>query len=72
MMILFISLELENFLVSIDEIEKKTGLDLYSALEDDIESELEKNVSGEIWPKPSMGSEQNISDKNLGSSTQSQ
>ena len=52
-------------MVSIDEIEKKTGLDFYSILDDDIESELEKNVSGEIWPKPSMDSEENISDKDL-------
>ena len=69
---LFISLELENFLVSIDEIERKTGLDFYSALDDEIESELEKNVSGEIWPKPSMSSEANSSDEGLGSGTQSQ
>ena len=69
---LFITLELENFLVSIDEIETKTGLDFYSALDDEIESELEKNVSGEIWPKPTMSSEANSSDEGSGSGTQSQ
>ena len=56
---LFISLELENFLVSIDEIERKTGLDFYSALDDEIESELEKNVSGEECLKISVKSSEN-------------
>ena len=38
---------LSNFVVAVDSIEAMTGLDLFSALPDDIEDELEKQT--EIW-----------------------
>ena len=66
---LFITVELENFLVSIDEIEKKTGLDFYSELNDELESELEKGLSKNIWPKPSMNTDQGFTENESGSST---
>ena len=67
---LFITVELENFLVSIDEIEKKTGLDFYSELNDELESELEKGLPKNIWPKPSMNTDQAFTENESSSSTQ--
>ncbi len=38
-----------NFLVSIDEIEKRTGIDFLPALEDEAETALEARVASSIW-----------------------
>ena len=39
----------EKFLVSIDEIERRTGLDFLSELPDDIEDRLEAQVATGLW-----------------------
>ena len=41
--------EIEDYLVSVDIIEALTGLDFFSELDDDQESELEKKDSFETW-----------------------
>ena len=69
---LFITVELENFLVSIDEIEKKTGLDFYSELNDDLESEFEKGLSKNIWPKPSLNTDRGFIENESGSGTKTE
>lgn len=40
---------LMTFVTSIDEVEKQTGIDFFSALEDDVETELEKNRTPQQW-----------------------
>lgn len=39
----------KRFLTSVDEIEKRTGLDFFTALEDPTEEALEAQVPGDIW-----------------------
>ena len=39
-----------NYVVSIDEIEKKTGIDFFSTLDDSLEERLEKKSIVEEWP----------------------
>jgi endonuclease G, mitochondrial len=39
----------EKFLVSIDEIERRTGLDFLSELPDDLEERLEAQVAARMW-----------------------
>ena len=43
------SLALKSFAVSIDEIERRTGLDFFSQLEDGLESQLESKVNLNGW-----------------------
>ena len=38
-----------NISVSVDEIEKVTGIDFFPELDDVIENELEKNVNYKKW-----------------------
>ena len=40
---------LDYFVVSIDEIEEKSHIDFFPALEDDIETHLEKSRSKQGW-----------------------
>lgn len=40
---------LETFVVSIDEVEKKTGIDFFSGLDDKVESQLESSVEISNW-----------------------
>lgn len=40
---------LYNFVVSVDEIEKRTGIDFFSALSDDVEHKLEANKGYKNW-----------------------
>lgn len=40
---------LYDFVVSIDELEQKTGIDFFPALPDDIENDLEKNSTYKSW-----------------------
>jgi endonuclease G, mitochondrial len=42
--------DLSQYLVSVDEVEKQTGLDFLYELPDDYENYLEKNV-WELWPE---------------------
>ena len=35
---------LEEYIVSVDQIEKTTGMDFFSALPDDVENRLEKEI----------------------------
>lgn len=41
--------DLSKFLTSIDQLEKKTGLDFLNELPDNYEDYLEKNI-WELWP----------------------
>jgi endonuclease G len=43
------SLALKSFAVSIDEIERSTGLDFFPQLEDGVESQLESKVNLNGW-----------------------
>ena len=49
---LLMTLEMNSFLVSIDDVEAKTGLDFYTELEDSQEKLLEELQSEEVWKKP--------------------
>lgn len=40
---------LYQFVTSVDDIEQKTGIDFFSKLEDNLENQLEKNVSYKEW-----------------------
>jgi len=40
---------LVNYITSIDEVEKVTGLDIFGELPDDIEDKIEAKVSPSIW-----------------------
>ncbi len=40
---------LSNFIVTIDVVEKMTGLDFFAALNDNCESALENHVNGKLW-----------------------
>ena len=44
-----ITLELESYVKTIDEIEKLTGIDFFYNLEDHIEDELESSVNINSW-----------------------
>ena len=44
--------EYSNYLTSVDLIEQKTGLDLLSALPDEIEATIESRTADVIWPVP--------------------
>ena len=39
-----------KFLVSVDDVEKATGLDFMSELPDEIENVLEAKKPAEVWP----------------------
>lgn len=41
---------LTTYLVSVDEVEKKTGLDFFSKLDDEVESQLESKKASSLWP----------------------
>jgi endonuclease G len=41
--------ELEAYLVSVDEIESRTGLDFFSQLDDELETELERVPAERLW-----------------------
>jgi endonuclease G len=41
--------KLSSYAVSIDEIEKETGLDLFPSLEDDLEERVESEVNFSSW-----------------------
>lgn len=41
--------KLSSYVMSIDEIEKETGIDLFASLDDDLESKLEAAVNPELW-----------------------
>lgn len=41
--------DLSHFVVSVDEIEKLTGLDVFPQLEDQLEDELESNIDTNFW-----------------------
>ena len=41
--------DLSFFLVSVDEVEKATGLDFLTAVPDDIEEEIESSQSTKLW-----------------------
>jgi endonuclease G len=43
--------QLEAYLVSVDEIERLTGLDFFSALPDEVENDLEASIATGLWPK---------------------
>lgn len=43
------SLTLDKFVVSVDEIEKQTGIDFFSGLDDKIETQLESSISTANW-----------------------
>jgi endonuclease G len=40
-----------NYMVSIDDIEQKTGIDFFAELPDTIENELERNDDVKSWWK---------------------
>ena len=40
---------LNNFVTSVDNIEKITGIDFFPNLEDSLENELEKNNNYKAW-----------------------
>ncbi|MBI1836997.1 MAG: DNA/RNA non-specific endonuclease [Flavobacteriia bacterium] len=40
---------IQNYTVSIDQIEKETGIDFFPLLNDDLENKLEKNVFIHLW-----------------------
>lgn len=42
---------MNNYVVSVDEVERATGLDFFSKLPDEIEDRLEKESSWEAWTK---------------------
>lgn len=42
----------DKYLTSIDEIEKKTGLDFLAQLPDDVEAKLEAEKADKMWPLP--------------------
>ena len=42
---------LQNFVVSIDEIEQETGMDFFPQLPDEVEEKLEKSISANKWFK---------------------
>lgn len=44
-----ITLELQNYIKTIDEIEKLTGIDFFYDLEDDFENELESSLNINSW-----------------------
>ncbi|HEY0947179.1 MAG TPA: DNA/RNA non-specific endonuclease [Opitutaceae bacterium] len=41
--------DLDGFLTTVDEIERRTGLDFLSELEDSAENQLEANRAGRVW-----------------------
>lgn len=41
---------IKTCLISIDELEKMTGLDFFPDLPDDVENELEAQTAGRLWP----------------------
>jgi endonuclease G len=43
------SLTLDKFVVTVDEIEKQTGIDFFSGLDDKIETQLESSISTTNW-----------------------
>ena len=43
------SKSLDQFVVTVDEIEKETGIDFFSGLDDKLENQLESNVNIEKW-----------------------
>ena len=43
------SFDLARYLVSIDEIEARTGLDFFSALEDGVEAGIEAKIPATMW-----------------------
>jgi len=38
-----------DYLTSVDEVERQTGLDFFATLEDEIEDEIEAKTAQEIW-----------------------
>ncbi len=44
--------ELEPFLATVDEVERRTGFDFFAALPDDVESALESAHPAALWPLP--------------------
>ena len=44
--------EFDDALVSIDEIERLTGLDFFPSLEDSVEDEIEESEEDELWDQP--------------------
>lgn len=40
---------LETFLVSVDEIERQSGMDFFWKLNDKIENKLEKQIPKKLW-----------------------
>ena len=40
---------LDQFVVTVDEIEKETGIDFFSGLDDQLENQLESNIQMENW-----------------------
>ena len=45
----------ESFLVSIDDLEKKTGLDFFNRLPDELENELEAETPSKVWDNDDDG-----------------
>lgn len=45
----------ERFLVSIDDLEKKTGLDFFNRLPDKLENELEAEIPSKVWDNDDDG-----------------
>ena len=43
------TVEFENYLTTINEIERLTGLDFVSSMPDDQEEQLEKETSEKVW-----------------------
>tara|TARA_Y100000310_G_scaffold310238_1_gene355258 strand:- start:206 stop:409 length:204 start_codon:yes stop_codon:yes gene_type:complete len=41
--------EMEDYIVSIDEIEDETGLDFLDVLDDSFEDELEASTASSLW-----------------------
>jgi endonuclease G len=59
------SSDLEHFLVSVDSIENKTGIDFFSDLDDRLENKIESNASNFIWGKKPLNQEMNLTVGNL-------
>ena len=43
--------DLDKYLTSVDEIEKRTGLDFLNLLDDALQADLEGNISNSDWIK---------------------
>lgn len=41
--------QLPGFIVSVDEVESRTGLDFLSAMDDNIEAIVESSITGDMW-----------------------